>query len=295
MRKLLELKPEKKVVLRLLMFWFTYSEDPDLAVKFDGQDKDSDRRYLSAWLFVVPQLVARLRSPRPKLRGQLYHLLRRLVIFFPRVTLFPLTLALSYPESYAQDVARRILVTAQYYRMRQLARETMRVSAELVKLAMLISDLWVAGLESQAGEGAVMWSGDDGSRKAIEKMKQEKKQDLHDADPNNRTETSNLTPFELNFLKLYSEYLLAAVPYVERYGLGRKGKYLLHAWHKFYQPVLQHIQKNATDKLHLKDVAPRLWEMSAPASDASPKNKSNNITLASQSRHISPPGLFTSS
>ena len=171
-------------VLRLLTLWFTYSEDSELSRNYF--EKLDCVGMAHQWLFVLPQIIARLRtesssvggtgaqqngtaasgatSPlqktekipvassnqQPKkslLRKQVYLLLRSLAIEFPHDLLFPLTVAKESAGSAA--IAEKIFedVRETGKEHRKLVRQTLVLSEELIRVSILWTELWAHGLE----------------------------------------------------------------------------------------------------------------------------------------------------
>lgn len=139
-------------LLRLLTLWFRYggeaSVDAALVEGFELVEVDT-------WLLVIPQIIARISSPKLRVRKSVHALLLRVGDRHPQALIYPLAVAShearnqsdgsSAPSSRGRW-AERIL-----QEMREkndtLVEQALLVSNELIRVAILWAELWHEALE----------------------------------------------------------------------------------------------------------------------------------------------------
>jgi phosphatidylinositol kinase/protein kinase (PI-3 family) len=130
-------------ILRLLTLWFAHGQRPEVhAALVKGFDLVS----IDTWLAVIPQLIARIHSPNLQIRKLLHDLMKRIVIKHPQALIYPLSVALNSPLKARQQEAEEILGTMRAHRL-MLVDQSLLVSRELIRIAILWHEMWHEGLE----------------------------------------------------------------------------------------------------------------------------------------------------
>lgn len=126
-------------ILRLLTLWLTHRDEiPVMGTISRGFEVLP----IDTWLDVIPQLIARIRSP-----GDLVcELLEQIGREHPQVLIYPLTVASK------SDKAQRAKAALQVMKVMQqdfpvIVNEALVVSRELIRIAVLWNEMWHEGLE----------------------------------------------------------------------------------------------------------------------------------------------------
>lgn len=132
-----------KDVLRLLTLWFTHGHHADVgqAMAVGFQDVSID-----TWLDVIPQLIARIDSPNPKMNELLHELLSRIGLAHPQALIYPITVASKAVNPTRKTAAEGILAAVRSHSSK-LVYEADMVSRELIRVAILWNELWYGALE----------------------------------------------------------------------------------------------------------------------------------------------------
>lgn len=130
-------------MLSLLQIWFKYSENPGIGERL--------QEYLSVipldcWLGVLPQLIARIHHEGDVGRTLLHDLLSRLGTLHAQALMFPLSVALQSPREDRQNAAESLLMNLRQHSS-QLIDQSVLVSQELIRIAILWDEEWYATLE----------------------------------------------------------------------------------------------------------------------------------------------------
>ncbi len=222
--------------LRLLTLWFQYGEDPgvdtEMALGIRGSPTE-------AWLAVVPQLLARVCSPSPRVRALLLQLLNRIGTDHPQALIYPITVAISRPGP--QHLAEEVLLHLKS-RNCTLVNEAARFSQELTKVALSLEEKWQQGLESASR--TYITKGD------INTM-MKKLRALH--------ALPSTSEVDAPFRNLFGRDLQEAKEWLERFDQSQKEWDLFQAWN-LYHAVHLHILKILSNRqhLHLSQIAPAL-------------------------------------
>lgn len=130
-------------MLSLLQIWFKYSESPGIGATL--------REYLATipldcWLGVLPQLIARIHHEGDVGRALLHDLLSRLGTRHAQALMFPLSVALQSPREDRQQAAQLLLMNLRQHSA-PLINQSVLVSQELIRIAILWDEEWYATLE----------------------------------------------------------------------------------------------------------------------------------------------------
>jgi FKBP12-rapamycin complex-associated protein len=129
--------------LRLLTVWFNNGERDDLS---EEMERGLGTVSVDTWLFVIPQLIARIHTNHPKVNGLLHRLLTNVGKHHPQALIYPVTVA-----SKTSSEHRRVAATKVIGEMRKhansLVDEANLVSQEIIRLAITWHEAWHEGLE----------------------------------------------------------------------------------------------------------------------------------------------------
>lgn len=132
-----------KDVLRLLTLWFAYGNSIEVheTMTIGFQEVSID-----TWLDVIPQLIARIDSPHPRMNELLHELLVRIGFAHPQALIYPITVASKAMSATRKSAAEGILAAVRRHSPK-LVYEAAMVSRELIRVAILWNELWYGALE----------------------------------------------------------------------------------------------------------------------------------------------------
>lgn len=129
--------------LRLLTLWFDNAIENEVSEAFAIGMKTVP---IETWLQVIPQLIARIDTPRMNVNSLLQELLTDIGKYHPQALIYPLTVA-----SKSTVAIRRATATKMMNSMKEhssnLVSQALLVSEELIRVAILWHELWHEGLE----------------------------------------------------------------------------------------------------------------------------------------------------
>lgn len=132
-----------KDVLRLLTLWFAHGVRSDVHAAMSEGFQDVS---IDTWLDVIPQLIARIDSPNPKMNELLHELLSRIGQAHPQALIYPITVASKALNPKRKAAAEGILAAVRRHSSK-LVYEADMVSRELIRVAILWNELWHGALE----------------------------------------------------------------------------------------------------------------------------------------------------
>ncbi|XP_015759867.1 PREDICTED: serine/threonine-protein kinase mTOR-like [Acropora digitifera] len=227
--------------LRLLTLWFDYGHWPEV---YEALVDGIKTIQIDTWLQVIPQLIARIDTPR-QLVGRLIHqLLTDIGKHHPQALIYPLTVASKSAITARQKAANQILKNMCEH-SHQLVQQAVMVSDELIRVAILWHELWHEGLEEASrlyfSEGNVK-----GMLTALEPLHQ-----MMEKGPQTLKETS--------FNQAYGRDLMEAQDWCRKYQRSGNVKDLTQAWDLYYL-VFRRISKQLPQltSLELQYVSPKL-------------------------------------
>jgi FKBP12-rapamycin complex-associated protein len=129
--------------LRLLTLWFAHGGDTevDKAVVTGFQLVSVD-----TWLEVIPQLIARINQPIPRVRQSIHRLLDYLGKAHAQALVYPLTVAMKSEVKNRSQAAKSVMQSLRKHSM-ELVDQAELISRELIRVAVLWHELWHDGLE----------------------------------------------------------------------------------------------------------------------------------------------------
>ena len=135
--------------LRLLTLWFAHGNhlEVDQAV-----DQGVSEVSVDTWLEVIPQLIARINQPNPRIRGAVNRLLIKVGKAHPQALVYPLTVTMK--SNATTNMAKNLRSTSAGEILEDLRSHSSTlvsqadtVSHELIRIAVLWHELWHEGLE----------------------------------------------------------------------------------------------------------------------------------------------------
>ncbi|XP_033096355.1 serine/threonine-protein kinase mTOR-like [Anneissia japonica] len=227
--------------LRLLTLWFDYGQCTDV---YDALVKGIKSIQIDTWLQVIPQLIARIDTPR-QLVGRLIHdLLTDIGKQHPQALIYPLTVA-SKSTSQARHSAADKILKNMCEHSSTLVHQAVMVSEELIRVAILWHELWHEGLE----EASRLYFGERSVKGMFSVL-----EPLHAM-----IERGPQTMKETSFNQAYGRDLMEAQDWCRKYTRSRNVKDLTQAWDLYYH-VFRRISKQLPQmtQLELQYVSPKL-------------------------------------
>lgn len=129
--------------LRLLTLWFDYGQTAEV---IDALNEGIRIIEINTWLQVIPQLIARIDTPRLFV-GQLIHkLLSDIGKSHPQALVYPLSVASKSASQTRKNAANKILDSMREHSP-TLVEQAKMCSEELIRVAILWHEQWYEGLE----------------------------------------------------------------------------------------------------------------------------------------------------
>ncbi|KAK0063750.1 serine/threonine-protein kinase mTOR-like isoform X1 [Biomphalaria pfeifferi] len=227
--------------LRLLTLWFDYGQWPEV---YDMMNEGIKSIQIDNWLQVIPQLIARIDTPRSLVQRLIHQLLIEIGKAHPQALIYPLTVASKSNAPLRQAAANKIL-KSMCERSQTLVSQAMLVSEELIRVAILWHELWHEGLE----EASRLYFGDRNVRGMFSTL-----EPLHAM-----TERGPQTLKETSFTQAYGRDLMEAQDWCRKYQRSGNVKELTQAWDLYYH-VFRRISKQLPQltSLELQYVSPKL-------------------------------------
>ncbi|XP_071805479.1 serine/threonine-protein kinase mTOR-like isoform X2 [Asterias amurensis] len=227
--------------LRLLTLWFDYGQCSDV---YDALVEGIKSIQIDTWLQVIPQLIARIDTPR-QLVGRLIHqLLMDIGKQHPQALIYPLTVASKSQSTARHNAANKVLKNMCDH-SNTLVQQAMMVSEELIRVAILWHELWHEGLE----EASRLYFGERNVKGMFGVL-----EPLHAM-----MERGPQTMKETSFNQAYGRDLMEAQEWCRKYTRSRNVKDLTQAWDLYYH-VFRRISKQLPQltQLELQLVSPKL-------------------------------------
>lgn len=130
-------------MLRVLTLWFDYG---DLPIVAEAMQEGLQQINIDIWLYVIPQLIARIHSPVDRIRSLLHDLLCALGRCHPQALIYSLTVASNSTYVPRRDAAKAVLQNMRRH-YPTLVDQAVLVSRELIRVAILWHEQWNEGLE----------------------------------------------------------------------------------------------------------------------------------------------------
>lgn len=129
--------------LRLLTLWFDNANDNEVSEAFAVGMRTVP---IETWLQVIPQLIARIDTPRSDVSNLLQELLMDIGKYHPQALIYPLTVASKSTVAIRKATATKMMNSMKEH-SNNLVAQALLVSEELIRVAILWHELWHEGLE----------------------------------------------------------------------------------------------------------------------------------------------------
>lgn len=227
--------------LRLLTLWFDYGQWPEV---YEAVVEGIRLIEINTWLQVIPQLIARIDTPRTLVGRCIHHLLIDIGKTHPQALVYPLTVA-SKSASHARKTAANKILKSMCEHSPTLVQQAMMASDELIRVAILWHELWHEGLE----EASRLYFGERNVRGMFDTL-----EPLHAM-----LERGPQTLKETSFNQAYGRDLIEAQEWCNRYKTSRNVRDLNQAWDLYYH-VFRRISRQLPQltSLELQYVSPKL-------------------------------------
>ncbi|RWS10462.1 hypothetical protein B4U79_12736 [Dinothrombium tinctorium] len=227
--------------LRLLTLWFDEGQHIEV---YEAIVEGLKTVPVETWLQVIPQLIARLDTPRQLVGRMIHQLLMDIGKHHPQALIYPLTVSSKSTVPARQQAANKILNSMREHSS-NLVQQAMLVSEELIRVAILWHELWHEGLE----EASRLYFGEKNIKGMFETL-----EPLH-----SMMERGPQTLKEMSFNQAYGRDLMEALEWCRKYQRSGNVKDLTQAWDLYYH-VFRRISKQlpALTSLELQYVSPKL-------------------------------------
>ncbi|KAA0203049.1 hypothetical protein HAZT_HAZT004190 [Hyalella azteca] len=227
--------------LRLLTIWFQHGHNPSVEQVLKEGLKTL---HVDTWLQMIPQLIARIDTPRPAVSQLVHQVITDFGKQHPQALLYPLTVAAKSSDKCRSNAAEKLL-----NKMREhssvLVNQAALVSEELIRVAILRHERWHEALE----EASRLYFGERNDQAMLRTLLP-----LHsmmDKEP----ETLN----EVAFNQAYSRDLAEAKDWCLRFQRSSNVRDLNQAWELYYNVFKRICRQIPTlTSLELHSVSPRL-------------------------------------
>ncbi|XP_075695475.1 serine/threonine-protein kinase mTOR isoform X1 [Rhinoderma darwinii] len=227
--------------LRVLTLWFDYGHWPDVNEALVEGIKTIQ---IDTWLQVIPQLIARIDTPRPLVGRLIHQLLTDIGRYHPQALIYPLTVASKSTTTARHNAANKILKNMCEH-SNTLVQQAIMVSEELIRVAILWHEMWHEGLE----EASRLYFGERNVKGMFAVL-----DPLHAM-----MERGPQTLKETSFNQAYGRDLMEAQDWCRKYMKSGNVKDLTQAWDLYYH-VFRRISKQLPQltSLELQYVSPKL-------------------------------------
>ncbi|XP_015233310.1 PREDICTED: serine/threonine-protein kinase mTOR [Cyprinodon variegatus] len=227
--------------LRVLTLWFDYGHWPEVNEALVEGIKTIQ---IDTWLQVIPQLIARIDTPRALVGRLIHQLLTDIGRYHPQALIYPLTVASKSTTTARHNAANKILKNMCEH-CNTLVQQAMMVSEELIRVAILWHEMWHEGLE----EASRLYFGERNVKGMFAVL-----EPLHAM-----MERGPQTLKETSFNQAYGRDLMEAQDWCRKYMRSGNVKDLTQAWDLYYH-VFRRISKQLPQltSLELQYVSPKL-------------------------------------
>ncbi|KAJ1339773.1 hypothetical protein BSLG_005592 [Batrachochytrium salamandrivorans] len=201
---------------------------------------------IDTWLQVIPQLIARIHVPHPQVRRLIHQLLSDVGKEHPQALVYSLTVA-SKSHSVNRRKSALLILDKMRLHSASLVDQSLLVSQELIRVAILWHEMWHEGLEDSSrlyfGEHNI-----EGMFSTLEPLHQ-------------MLERGPETAREISFMQTFGRDLAEAYDWCKKYKRTLNADDLNQAWDLYYQ-VFKKITKQLPQlsTLELQHVSPKLLE-----------------------------------
>lgn len=259
--------------LRLLTLLFDYGHQSDM---YEALHEGIRTIEIDNWLQVIPQLIARIDTPRPLVSRLINQLLTDLGKHHPQALVYSLTVACKSNNPARRNAANKILSKMREH-SETLVNQALMVSDELIRVAILWHEQWYEALE----EASRLYFGEKNIQGMLAKL-----EPLHAM-----LERGPQTLKETSFQQAYGNDLNEAKRWCTRYKMSANIRDLNQAWDLYYH-VFRRISRQLPQltQLELQYVSPKLLmcrdqELAVPGS-YTPHGELNQISMVEPSLQV---------
>ncbi|KAI1164449.1 TOR kinase [Nemania serpens] len=204
--------------LRLLTLWFAHGGSSEVnAAVIQGFGTVS----VDTWLEVIPQLIARINQPNPRVRQSIHNLLADVGRNHPQALVYPLTVAMKSPQNTRRSKSAALIMDSMRAHSATLVDHADIVSHELIRVAVLWHEQWHEAIE----DASRLWFSDhnaEGMFAALNPM-----HELLDRGPE--------TLREISFAQTFGRDLTEAREWCRQFERSHDVADMSSAWDLYYQ------------------------------------------------------------
>uniref|UniRef100_A0A6B2FWP2 Serine/threonine-protein kinase mTOR (Trinotate prediction) n=1 Tax=Myxobolus squamalis TaxID=59785 RepID=A0A6B2FWP2_MYXSQ len=228
--------------LRLLTLWFEFGEYQEV---YDSLIDNIKNVKIDNWLQVLPQLIARIDTPKHKVRRMIQHLLVKVGNHHPQAFIYPLMVSSKSVNDIRSSVVREVLNSVSIHYPGLVEQATM-ISNELIRVSILWCEDWCYVIE----EASKLFLNDKNIPSAlalIDSMYQKMSVEVK-------------TPIEIAFIQNNMNELNVALKYRNNFSISNNIKDLIQAWNIYYE-VYKRLSKqiNLINSIDLQYASPKLF------------------------------------
>ncbi|KAL7026943.1 hypothetical protein ACKWTF_005245 [Chironomus riparius] len=227
--------------LRLLTLWFDYGQTSEV---IDALNEGIRIIEIDTWLQVIPQLIARIDTPRLFVGELIHKLLSDIGKSHPQALVYPLSVASKSASPNRKNAANRILNSMKEHSS-ILVEQAKMCSEELIRVAILWHEQWYEGLE----EASRLYFGERDIKGMFDTL----------APLHAMLQRGPQTLKETSFNQAYGRELSDAFEWCNNYKVTGNMRDLTQAWDLYYH-VFRRISKQLPQltSLELQYVSPKL-------------------------------------
>ncbi|KAI0395542.1 TOR kinase [Xylariaceae sp. FL0594] len=204
--------------LRLLTLWFAHGGSSEVnAAVTQGFGTVS----VDTWLEVIPQLIARINQPNPRVRQSIHNLLSDVGRNHPQALVYPLTVAMKSTQNSRRSKSAALIMDSMRAHSSKLVEQADLVSHELIRVAVLWHEQWHEGLE----EASRLWFSDHNVEGMFAALAP-----LHE-----QLERGPETLREISFAQTFGRDLTEAREWCRQYETSHDTSDINSAWDLYYQ------------------------------------------------------------
>ncbi|KAH8157738.1 hypothetical protein CIB48_g10508 [Xylaria polymorpha] len=204
--------------LRLLTLWFAHGGSSEVnAAVVQGAGTVS----VDTWLEVIPQLIARINQPNPRVRQSIHNLLADVGRNHPQALVYPLTVAMKSVQNARKSKSAALIMDSMRQHSAKLVEQADVVSHELIRVAVLWHEQWYEGIE----EASRLWFSDHNAEGMFATLNP-----LHE-----QLERGPETLREISFAQTFGRDLTEAREWCRQYEQTHDVTDMNGAWDLYYQ------------------------------------------------------------
>ncbi|KAI1276937.1 TOR kinase [Xylaria sp. FL0933] len=204
--------------LRLLTLWFAHGGSSEVT---GAVTQGFGTVSVDTWLEVIPQLIARINQPNPRVRQSIHNLLADVGRNHPQALVYPLTVAMKSTQNTRRSKSAALIMDSMRAHSAKLVEQADVVSHELIRVAVLWHELWHEGIE----EASRLWFSDHNPEGMFATLNP-----LHEM-----LERGPETLREISFAQTFGRDLTEAREWCRQYEQSHDINDMNSAWDLYYQ------------------------------------------------------------